>query len=145
MRVSVNVEFTEDELRKYAEDVGRRWVVNAIHEVITHLPALKLDPSIALVLGQQFVSAFGQKSSSQRPRPQTDPGPTATGFSDAPHIERCKRLGESVSEDGGWICCRCGQYNGAHRVACRNCQHDVCDIIVTPPPADPEPSSSTQA
>jgi hypothetical protein len=142
MRVSVNVEFTEDELRKYAEDVGRRWVVNAIHEVITHLPALKLDPSVALALGQQFVSAFAQKPSPQQSHPQTDPGHGASGD---PHIERCKRLGESVSEDGGWICCHCGQYNGAHRVACRNCQHDVCDIIVTPPPADPEPSSSTSA
>lgn len=143
MKFAINVEFTDEELRKYAEDVGRRLAVNTIHEVITHLPAIRLDPSVASTMAHAFMDVFSKKAQPPAgPQQKSDPGPIATGVPDAHFLSRCRGLGESVTEDSGWVCCRCGHYNGEVRPSCRSCKHDRCDIIVTPPPAETDESST---
>ena len=124
MRVAVNIEFTDEELRKYAEDVGRRWVVNTIHSVIQHLPALKVPPG--------FIEGIMQAASTVAPEAKKEPPPPDPYEMRLP--DKCTRIEASPVFDDGWMCHKCGVTNNDHRVACRQCMHERCDMVMTPPP-----------
>lgn len=40
MRTAINVEFTDEELRRHVEDIGRRLILDAVHEVVHHINAI---------------------------------------------------------------------------------------------------------
>lgn len=136
MRVAVNIEFTDEELKKHAEDVGRRWAVNTINDVFKAAQRFKFDPSIVAALKDAAANAFGGAK-------ESDPGPRATTRIDAEFEPptKCERVHASADVEEGWACHRCGVYNALHRAACRNCAHDRCDVVVPPPttsvPSDP--------
>lgn len=147
MRATINVEFTDDELRKYAEDVGRRWAMNFFQEMFKTGKRLKIPPGFV----QELVGAF-KTGAAEVSKPQDNPGPTA-GVSPPPtheasslhdaHVslyERCIRVAAATDTDEGWHCCYCGSVNGVHRMACRFCRHARCDIVVPPPPSPPRPT-----
>lgn len=138
MRVAVNLEFTDDELRKFAEDVGRRWTLGFIHESLRHINELKLDPSLSKSLQQ--ACAMGLAAAMNRTEPPPDVGPIAADatFEPDPPPTKCVAIyADGRSEfDDGWICHRCRAYNGLRRDVCRTCSHDRCDVIVTPPPGE---------
>lgn len=145
MKASINVEFTDEELIKYASDAGRRVGLTFIHDVIGHLGAVKAPPGFMDTIGQVLASALSKDQ-------QVDPGPTAVAHgSDEEHelpLKRCVRITSEVPAghlplnpnlDEGWLCCGCRTYNGVHRVACRCCTHERCDVVVPPPPSPPPP------
>jgi len=147
MRATINVEFTDDELRKYAEDVGRRWAMNFFQEMFKTGKRLKIPPGLV----QELVGAF-KTGAAEVSKPQDNPGPTAgvsppptheaSSLHDArvPLYERCIRVAAATDTDEGWYCCHCGSVNGVHRMACRFCRHTRCDIVVPPPPSPPRPT-----
>jgi hypothetical protein len=142
MRVTVNIDFTGEELRTYAEDIGRRWVLTLIHEVMTHLGALKLDPSFLSVFQQAVSMGMDAAMKSSRvaapPRShvqhaQTGPIPrgpwrTPPAASTAEPITCCFPIDDSHYLEKGWGCHVCATYNGLQRPACRNCGHLRCDL-----------------
>ena len=122
MKATINVEFTDEELVKYAEDVARRVTLNAIHDVVQHIPALKLNPDLAATLAQvvaaALASAFGKKDA---------PPETTAGQYSSRTV--CERIEASAHLEEGWVCCGCSVYNVGSRPACRNCGHVRCDIV----------------
>jgi len=88
MRFSIQVELTDDEVLKYAEDVGRRWTLNAIHDTLRHLRGI--DPNLFRIAGEIFAAAVvgstppsappitsdtpPQENAPQPPEPQPDAG-----------------------------------------------------------------------
>jgi len=134
MKATINVEFTDDELRKYAEDVARRVGVNFIRDTVKTLSRAKISPNLGSVLEQALTGALGSK-------PQTDPGPTAGA---SPSLDRCLRIEANQNSDESWICCECDALNGVHRAACRLCGHGRCDIVIPPPPSPHETDPSVQ-
>lgn len=141
MHASINLEFTEDDLVKFAEDVGRRLTLNAIHEGVRHLNELKMDPKlvgqIALVAAQAFLKGSQAEPkvevAFERPAPEE---PTAS------RLQRCVRIEATQHFDEGWYCHVCMSSNGLHRPACRQCGHERCDVVVTPPPPNGESDSN---
>lgn len=135
MKVAISIEFTDDEIVKHAEDLGKRLTLNAIHEGIRHLGALKINPDVATTAAQAIASAF---------MPKTAPPPAAeteTPPPPSPSLEKCLRIEPSTSIEEGWGCCRCLAYNGVQRSACRICGHERCDVIVPPAAPDPGPTA----
>jgi len=141
MRATINVEFTDEELRNYLEDAGRRWAVNTVHQVIKGLSTLKFDPNTMTEFARSIAGAFGSKG------PQADPGPTAGapthGFKDV-GVPPCARVEQNVDNDEEWGCHVCGVINGLHRSACRRCGHERCDVVAPPPPPPPPIDPSVQ-
>lgn len=134
MKATINVEFTDDELKKHAADVARRVGLNFIRDVIRHLAAMKIPPGFLDGIGQAIKVGLASGS-----KPEVDSGPIAGPSPSAPAIDRCRPIGGTDSSDALWVCCRCGFLNGDPRVACRKCGHDRCDVVVPPPPPPPPP------
>lgn len=135
MKASINVEFTDDELRKYAEDVGRRWILRFMHEATRHMK--EVPPEVLRVVGQTFASAVAEA------KPQTGPIPSAeqtdAEFNTA--NRRCMRVPVSLLYwEEGWLCHECSTYNGLLHMACRTCLHVRCDVVIPPPPHPSSPS-----
>jgi hypothetical protein len=131
VKATINIEFTDDELKKHAEDVGRRWVVNFFQEAFKTGKRLKIPPGFVESLASALTGS----------KPQADPGPVAGA---PPPLERCMRLEETELNDENWLCCHCSAMNGVHRAACRLCNHGRCDVIVPPPPAPRQTDPSVQ-
>ena len=158
-RASINLEFEDGELRKFVEDAGRRWTLNTIHDLLKHLR----DPNVAPLIMQFFQTAVaagsevGRRRSSQYeedsghgferegPPPQQRPFP-GTGMAEeilrgSPGAQRgpkrCMPVEANRYQEEGWRCCECSTYNGEQRSACRQCKHECCDDVVSPPPGDP--------
>ncbi len=132
MRVAINLEFTDEELRKYVSDVGRRVALDAIRDGVKLLGALKIDPSLSSMLAEAAAHAFLKPE----PQPKID-----AEFTEPPQTRQasngpCVRMDANDHLDEGWLCHVCATYNGMQRMGCRNCAHERCDIIVTPPPSD---------
>ena len=141
MKATINLEFTDEELRKYAVDVGRRVSLNFIHDSIAHLAALKIPPippGFGAVISQALASAFNGAGKEQQTTPEYPKGPVPSSPVD---LKSCLSINsdEDPHRDDGWFCCRCSIFNGVQRATCRNCAHDRCDVVVTPPP----PAAST--
>lgn len=158
MKTAINVEFTDDELIKYASDVGRRWGLNFIHDVIGHLGALKIDPKFVEGLMQAIKMSFEQRPKNgsgpqQRQEPQTSQVPHADPFARGappdPHdgmpMSKCLHIESSSVHEEGWACHLCGTYNIVQRPICRACQHERCDVIAPPPPGPRGPSTEQVA
>ena len=126
MKVTINAEFTDDELKKHAADVGRKVGLDFIRDLVKTLSRLKISPGIGAVLEQALSGALGSKSGGPVPPPSMPDFAAAD--------DRCLRIEPSPISDEGWSCCHCTTYNGIHRPACRQCGHGRCDVIVPPPP-----------
>jgi len=143
VKVSLNVEFTDDELRKYAEDIGRRWTVGFFREAFKTGQRLKINPNALSEIGLAIASALNASGVKTDSVPRPDPGPTAD--EPIPYVpmtrrERCERLEASQFIEEGWVCHLCDTYNGAQRSVCRHCDHERCDIVVPSPPHQDDPS-----
>ena len=139
MRVAVNIEFTGEEIVKHAEDLARRVGVNFFLDA--YKIGRRIDPTVVSALGRAFVEGVARAGKDQAPPESPPSAPVAVGVRP---LDRCARVGEHPEcvLDEGWECCRCHTYNGESRTACRTCKHERCDFIVTPPPQDPESSST---
>jgi len=124
MRATINVEFTDEELKKYAADVARRVGLNFIHDVMQHARGFKIPPGFLEMLVQAF--SDGVKRGEKFP----DDSKPASPFTPS---ERCARVESAPSCPEGWACCACSVYNVLDQVTCRNCGHLRCDV---PPPPD---------
>lgn len=49
-------------------------------------------------------------------------------------LEYCFSIEETRQNEAGWGCCHCAIINGLHRTGCRQCGHQRCGAVVTPPP-----------
>lgn len=119
MRVAVNLEFTDEELRKYAEDVGRRWILNFIHEGVAHLSGIKFHPSWAAAVQHALATLLGPLPTAATASPTANAEP-------AHPFDRCVWLSPGDVSDEGWVCHECDTLNGAHRAICRGCDHLGC-------------------
>lgn len=120
MHISLNLEFTDEEAKKYVEDIGRRWTLNFIHDVMSHIGGIKLDPALSSLLAQVArgaADAFGV-SPVEQPRSRAYAS-TEEG--------RCSRMEASQFSEEGWLCHLCSHFNAGHRAVCRNCTHLRCD------------------
>jgi len=143
MKATINVEFTDDELRKYAEDVARRIGLNVIHDVIGHLGAVKhVAPGTFEAVEQALVSAIATGTKTGQPGPM--PSASEPAPFEPPALDRCLRIEANQNSDESWICCKCDALNGVHRAACRLCGHGRCDVVVPPPPSPRETDPSVQ-
>jgi ribosomal protein L40E len=136
VKATINVEFTDDELRKYGEDVARRVGLNFIRDTVKAFSKVKVSPGLGGMLEQVLASALGSK-------PQADPGPTAEAPSSVP-IERCVHIEATLHNEESWMCCRCSAMNGVHRTMCRSCTHERCDDVVPPSPSPRQSDPSVQ-
>lgn len=140
MRFAVNIEFTDEELRRYGEDVSRRVVLNGIHDVVRHLGAMKINPDLTAQIAQAVATSIFASKAPRRPAPP--PNPPETPSPPPPSLEKCSRVEGHQYMEEGWVCHCCSTYNVALRSACRTCGHERCDVIV--PPA-PSPESESDA
>jgi hypothetical protein len=143
VKVTINAEFTDDELKKHAADVGRRWIVKIFEEALKTGKRLKIPPGALEGIGEALASALGAKPG---PGPVPPPGfvaipvdqvpfsPPSPGPDFAAADDRCMRMAAGLELDEGWVCCHCDIHNGLHRPACRRCGHGRCDIVIPPPP-----------
>lgn len=134
MKATITVEFTDEELEKYAVRVARRAGLNFIHDSISHLGALKIPPippGIGDMIGQALSSVL-------TPKQEAPPVPVGIDAEFEPRT-KCERIVGDAHIDEGWVCHNCNVYNGVQRDKCRNCNHERCDVVVppSPPPADP--------
>jgi hypothetical protein len=139
VKVTINAEFTDDELKKHAADVGRRWAMSFFGEAYKTGKRLKIPPGALAGIREALANAFGKKSqddgpiawSPSDPLPK-DPNVSVPDF--AAEDDRCLRIESSSINEEGWACCHCPASNGVQRAACRVCGHVRCDIVVPPPP-----------
>jgi hypothetical protein len=148
MNVEINVQFTEDELRKYAEDVGRRWFLTFVRETIKE-PGLFAFLQQAIKLGIDHAKTEPKRGnggpipSPRSPEPFYPPPPVPRtpdaqgpfGPSGDP-LASCLPVEESRHHEEGWACHVCATYNTENRRICRHCSHERCDVS-PPPDADP--------
>jgi hypothetical protein len=160
MQVAINVEFTDEELRKYAEDVGRRWV----HVLLSHLK----DPDLSRFAQQAFAMGMNIAAAQEHKKRGAAPSPPPFGFHQAPFpfdfdfpgsvpryppppsgaikdpppsiLEKCFRIEKSAQYEEGWCCHKCGYANVEQRAVCRNCAHERCDDVVGDIPPGPIPA-----
>ncbi len=134
MKATINVEFTDEELEKYAVRAARRAGLNFIHDSIAHLGALKIPP-IPPGFGDMIMQAL---MSTLAPKEKVPSGRIDAEFEPR---TKCELFVGNSDIDEGWICHICNGYNGVQRLECRNCKHKRCDGVVPPPPqttpADP--------
>ena len=71
-RASINVEVEDGDLRKFLEDVARRWTLNTIHDVLKHLHDPTLSQLFKDIL-RQTVSAGRAVGRRERRRQRTRP------------------------------------------------------------------------
>ena len=140
MKAAINLEFTDDELRKYAEDVGRRWAMNFFTEAFKTGKRLKMSPGVLSELGQALASALSASGAKavQIPPPPPSVAEVERTLTQCERVEACEHI------DEGWICHRCDTYNGVHRPTCRLCSHERCDLVVPPPPSHRHTDPSVQ-
>lgn len=129
MRASVNVEFTDDELVRFAEDVGRRLLFGALRGV-------RLDPSavrrLLEALSHGVSVGVSMRDSSPYPPPAPDDGdsfyrtapPGGPRPTSRPGV--CAPVDANTYQEEGWMCHVCGTYNIKHREVCRQCDHERC-------------------
>ena len=129
MKASINVEFTDEELVKYAADAGRRVGLSFIHDVMRHIKGI--PPGFVESLVQTFSQAAEGTKAKIDPEPTGGPVPPEPG---------CRRVIANQWNEEGWWCCGCMTYNNLLRATCRACGHGRCDIVVPPPPAPNEDS-----
>jgi len=115
MDVTVNLKFTDEELRNYASDVGRRWITHAIHAVVVHAPAMKPPAGFMEMILQALT-------------------PNPAGDAKAPDIDaeydppkKCVHVQADANTDEAWMCHECGAFNNENRSICRRCDHVRCD------------------
>lgn len=164
-RASINLEFKDDDLRKFAEDALRRWTLNTIHDLLKHLR----DPHLSQLVQQVFhmgVDAAARTSQRRRAHPQYEddiasehevrevrPGPHRRPFfdveeffskgpwpspprpPDTQEMKRCVHVEANLYQEEGWICHACSIYNGMQRSVCRQCAHERCDDVVPVAPS----------
>lgn len=136
MKATVNVEFTDEELRNYLEDAGRRLVVNFIREGLAGLNAPGVLDAIRRGIG------IGTDTALNGAQDAPPPASRSGSFKDV-GVPPCARVAESPFNDEEWGCHVCGLINGLHRPACRRCGHERCDVVVPPAPHTPPTSSSS--
>lgn len=69
MRVSINVEFTSEELIKHGEEFARRYTIGMIRDIGEHLA---VNPSTVATLGQLLYETFARASSPSSSEPDCD-------------------------------------------------------------------------
>ncbi len=164
-RASINVEFEDGELRKFGEDMLRRWTLNTIHDLLKHLrdPHLLQLIREALSRGVDIGTRVGSRRgpspyeedmrggppSHQRPDGDRSPfqGPGMAeeilrGSPGASGPKRCMPVEANLYQEEGWSCHKCSTYNGVQRLACRQCAHERCDEAQSPPGDPSVPSGS---
>lgn len=157
MKTAINIEFTSEELEKYAQNVARRVITVYFKEAGKFLDK-SLTPEVGAMIAQALgtiVGAVASKNASKRamseePMPfdasfeaeEKERETPADGGPKTPHMEapgkkcvRCEPEDTATMFDEGWFCCKCSVYNGIDKQLCRNCNHERCDVIKTPPPA----------
>lgn len=134
MRTAINIEFTDDEIRKLIEDSARRVGLDFIHSLVGHINCMHPDPSLVAGLAQAVSDAIGAIGKRAAPPIQQQPGAARPVVANT--MPPCARLEPNALQDEGWYCCRCARFNGLHRAACRICGHDRCDIVVPPAPSE---------
>lgn len=169
-RASINLEFKNDELRKFVEDAARRWTLNTIHDLLKHLRDPEMVQLIreALSRGMAIGTRVGSRKGPspyeedmrggppphQRPdgdgwvqgrSPSQGPGMVEEilrGSPGAPGPKRCMPVEANLYQEEGWGCHKCSTYNGEQRSACRQCAHERCDVVQRPPDDPGVPSGS---
>lgn len=147
MRVNFNVEFTDEELRKYAADTARRVIATTLNDTVSAINKLKLGPQHSQVLASALGAVAGAiMEKSDKASSKTSRAPDIGPFAFAGPGNECTRVEsapDNLGLDEGWACCRCSVYNGIQRSTCRNCKHARCDVRVPPPPAEPDVDAGT--
>ncbi len=153
-RASINLEFTDDDLRKFIEDGLRRWTLNTIHDLLKHIRDPHLSDLIkqAIHMGMSAGVRVGRQHEGEAPPHQRpfDVGEIFTGDRHgSPHdvrrgppygvppgeLKRCMPVEANPYQEEGWMCHECSTYNGMQRSVCRQCDHERCDDVVPPPPS----------
>ena len=116
MRVAINIEFTDEEIKKHAEDVARRVGVNFIHDAIKHARGFKTPPGFLESLVQAVAGARGEKPSGSTSVPESP-------------LNKCAHTEQTRTHDEFWLCCQCGTDNIPFRPTCRHCGHERCDDV----------------
>jgi len=114
VKVAINIEFTDEELVKHAEDVGRRVGLNLIRDAIRHLGVLKINPDLAASVAGAVAGVAAKARGAQPPAsdlPSEPPPPSSTS------LEKCVGMPSTEDMDEGRLRC-----------------HERCDVA--PPSAD---------
>lgn len=101
MRISLNVEFTDEEALRFVADAGRRVVLDGIQQVVRSASALNLDPGAV----NSFFDAIKPIPTEQLP-------------------DNCVDLQDP--SDPRWSCCHCLNTNAKWRESCARCGHLQC-------------------
>lgn len=134
--VSVNMDFTTEDLTKFCEDQGRRFIVNGLSSLF-HFANCHFDPEVVKTIVGVAQSAFQNGLRRQGIGDQPS-HPQAGGCTGGPV---CFTLEETPLHDASWVCHECGTHNGQHRGQCRKCGHDRCGTGGAPG-ASPAPDNS---
>lgn len=160
MKGSVNLEFRDEDLRRFAEDVMRRGALHLVGELfkqvindprLAHLakealrngveigregrgPFMYPDEVIPAVMRRRRGVPFQYPNDMPRgPSPYPPAGAAPPPPPPSPQKpQRCVHVEANPYQEEGWICHECQIYNGIHRPACRQCAHERCDDIVGP-------------
>lgn len=167
-RASINVEFEDGDLRKFAEDMLRRWTLNTIHDLLKHIR----DPHLSHLIKQAIQMGMSagydfKRGPDRRPhqRPaDAPPGPPPWGPGEVHDmgmvgeilrretsgagrmppqegkLTRCMPIEANPYQEEGWMCHGCSTYNGVQRSVCRQCDHERCDDVV---PSTPSPGGGS--
>lgn len=134
MKTSINIEFTDDEILKFAENGVRRLVVNVVRDFVADA---RINPDMVMMVLQAVGAHVNRKerqASPEHAEETVDPEVIPSGREhDVDGLSRCASVGASLHLEEGWICHVCGAYNVVARKACRGCQHERCDPAPEPP------------
>lgn len=164
MKMSVNVEATDEEIRDLASDVARRGLVYLIQIASDSLGSLgrNFTPEAAQSMFAGLSAGAGpfiahiaqaQKQAQKNSMNHGRVPPFAAGYGPTPIrtvvpfpgsdavMERCQQLEETKQNEAAWLCHVCASANGMMRSRCRTCDHARCGIpVVTPPSTGPGPN-----
>jgi hypothetical protein len=125
VKATINIEFTDDELRKYGADVGRRVGLDLLKDLFKSGRRLGKNPGVTAAIRDALTNILSPSD--------------AEYVQHAPRTE-CEPI-EGPGLEPGWVCCSCSVYNSLQCVQCKQCAHARCVMRGTHGPSS-DPSVS---
>ncbi len=139
MRATINLEFTQEELVKAAQDIGQKLILTTIRDAAK---IFKKDPSFVSAIFQSVMSSVQAGVKAAQPEPPIEPEVAYEPPDAGQPFGKCIRFEATKQRDDTWGCHQCGGVNGAHRERCRRCGH-VCCATDSDDASDPGPTVGT--
>jgi hypothetical protein len=140
MKATINLEFTDEELTRFAERWANKLVINALNSAIGDLGDLakQAGPLIPIIMSAVTNAVAGRAGAQPAPR---DDEPICDDCEEQLKTE-CVAIKNKSGSKLGWVCHQCRWQNGMHAAQCSGCSHKRCGAELGSDAAPAQPVSA---